>query len=200
MNTPLTVELVVEVMRDLHSAFPGKMDDAALVRRAHVYRDNLNGISGDALRWAAKQVIREDNFFPKIARLRQLAQRWQQHNQPPSATAGAGDTCRNGHPFRWEKRWRPKRTHEGWGVLRLSDDRQWLLLEQYSRSLCECDAKCAYWPELGAPTNEPSMRVLNAKGGPNVPEAILREIKENRRPPRNIPETLVEKPASRPAA
>lgn len=200
MLEPLTLELVVEVMRDLHSAFPSRMDDKALVRRAEVYRNNLEGVSGAALRYAAKRAVREESFFPKIAKLRDFARTWEQHNQAAVTIASAGDKCRNGHAFRWEKRWRPKRTHEGWGVLELSADREWLLLEQYSRSLCECDAKCVYWPELGAPNNEPAMRVLNPKGGPNIPETVLREIKENRRPPRNIPEALVPDKTNRPAA
>jgi hypothetical protein len=108
MPEPMTLELVLDVLRMLAAAFPGRMDDRALMRRADVYRDNLQGMSGDALRWAAKIAIQEDSYFPKVARLRALATRWtvantatvEAQNQRPS---GWCDGCQS--VARPEKRW-----------------------------------------------------------------------------------------------
>jgi hypothetical protein len=197
VHEPMTLELVVTVLRDLQAAFPSKMDDKALVRRAEVYRDNLNGVSGQALRWAAKQAIQEDNFFPKISRLRDLATRWTIAN-PPTATFSAGtkdkQCARCRVPFEVEKRYRPARKDSGWGPLIVSADGKWLILEQYTRDTCRCSAKCEYWPEINAPMKEPAMALLSEKGAPTVPMHVYQEAIANRPRAKHIPAPLIAKP------
>lgn len=147
MAEPMTLELVLEVLRKLAAAFPGRMDDKALTLRADVYRNGLAGLSGDALRWAAKTVIQEDQYFPKVARLRDLASRWQRANtatieaqiQRPS---GWCEGCQS--VAKPEKRWRPKITERGQRIL---DGAGRLLLEQYERILCKCAPAAAYYPD-----------------------------------------------------
>jgi hypothetical protein len=144
MPEPMTLELVLDVLRMLAAAFPGRMDDRALMRRADVYRDNLQGMSGDALRWAAKIAIQEDSYFPKVARLRALATRWtvantatvEAQNQRPS---GWCEGCQS--VARPEKRWRPKVNDRGEPV---RDSSNRLLLEQFERVVCRCDAPSRY--------------------------------------------------------
>lgn len=177
MREPLTTELTLAVLRDLQSAFPGaKMTDEQLVRRADVYRDGLGGLSGTALRWAAKTAIQEDEYFPKVARLRELATRWTIGNA--AAVVGPRDdsrTCRACHqPFQSEKRFRPKTTKsDGYGYPLTSPDGGWLMLEMFTRDVCRCHPRCDYWPDITAPSSEPAMRLMTPNGGANVPPYTL---------------------------
>lgn len=204
MHEPLTLELTVDVLRDLSAAFPQKMDDKAMVRRAEVYRNNLQGLSGSALRWAAKTSIQEDSFFPKIARLRELANRWTTANAPQSVSLPAGNNhcSRCNTSFEWRKQWRPKVTLGGWGNIQLTADGQWLFLVSYERSLCKCDPPSPYFPDVAAPTDEAAMRLLNEKGGTNVSLSLMKRIREDARKERKTaPDPIVAKvPEPRSAA
>lgn len=177
MREPLTTELVLEVLRDLQSAFPGtKMTDSQVVRRAEIYRQNLEGVSGAALRWAMRASIQEDEYFPKVSRLRELATRWTKGNTvDTSTTFGEVRNCRGCHqPFASEKRFRPRTTlADGYGYPLTSPDGAWLMLEMFTRDVCRCHPKCDYWPDITAPTNEPAMRLMTSNGGANVPPMIL---------------------------
>lgn len=83
----LTTAVVAEELGKLVTAFPSniaaKKNPAML---ATTYREGLQGIDADALRGAVQMAIREDVYFPKVARLRELAGRWTKHNRPSFAT------------------------------------------------------------------------------------------------------------------
>lgn len=74
MAEPLTRHLVADVLDELVTALPPRraLDDPE--KLVDVYRNGLAGLSGDAIRWAVKRVIQQDEYFPKVSRLRQLAE------------------------------------------------------------------------------------------------------------------------------
>ena len=81
MHAPLTMPIVAKLLGDLHLAFPAGlrgMQDPG--RTADLYFRGLNTLPADAVSWAVQKVIEEDNFFPKIARLRELAHSWTKRN------------------------------------------------------------------------------------------------------------------------
>lgn len=74
----LTTKLVAEVLEQIHSVIAkrgGFGDDPA--RFVERYHTALAGCSGDAVRYAGKRVIQEDEYFPKPARLRAFAMTYQ---------------------------------------------------------------------------------------------------------------------------
>lgn len=77
MPEPLTTQLVAEVIDELVTVLPPRRDMTDPAKLVEMYRNGLSGLSGDAVRWAVRQVVREDEIFPKIARLRKLAEGWQ---------------------------------------------------------------------------------------------------------------------------
>lgn len=85
MAEPLTSALVAELMPRLYAAFPRAIRGDE--RYVHdTYRNGLRGLSGDAVRAAVDVVIREDTYFPKVARLREVAAAWQRRASPPDIT------------------------------------------------------------------------------------------------------------------
>lgn len=178
----LTVEVIFEMLRELGAAHWQKQPDSkVLAFKAEAYRRGLQGVSGEALRWAVKTSIQEDEFFPKVSRLRELAARWSVANTAAVAARDDGRTCASCRsPFEWIHRWRP--TVDDRGRVQLSADGQWLLLERYSRSICtRCERPCEYRPEDGAPMDGPAMRLFNDKGGANVPLHIIRALADQGR-------------------
>lgn len=83
---PLTTQLVAEMLQQLLVAFPSKHSERNLAHTAEVYRSGLRGVAGDALRGAVDVAIKTDNFFPKIARLRELALEWEKRNRVVAVT------------------------------------------------------------------------------------------------------------------
>lgn len=147
MPEPLTSSLLGELLKQLHAAFPRNvaMQNPQLV--ADTYRNGLRELSGDAVRWAVDRVIREDEYFPKVARLRDLAYQWQRANQAtidaeiPRPTSWC-DACRT--VARPARRWRPRIDKQGRRIL---DGTGRLWLEQFERVVCGCDAPCRYAPD-----------------------------------------------------
>ena len=80
MRQPLTTQTVLDELQRLLTAFP-RRGDQNLTRLADVYRAGLVGVETDALRAAAGRCIQEDEFFPKVARLRSLADEWMRRNR-----------------------------------------------------------------------------------------------------------------------
>ncbi len=150
----LTLPLIVDVLRDLRINFPGKRDGQDIQRQAEIYREGLTGISADGLRHASRRAIQEDAFFPKVARLRELAasyDAYQRNSQP--ATAADEARCRNcGEDFRLIRKHRPffgklangdPDHRRGWLT---SADGEWLLLQPYDRLGCRCTARDEHMP------------------------------------------------------
>lgn len=147
----LTPAIMIGILRDLSAVFPAKITDEQLVRRAQVYRDGLVGFDADAVGHAARRAIQEDNFFPKVARLRELAAAYvTYHRQHSANVVGAIDDpmfcprCQS--RFADRRRWRPQVDPES-GRWLVSADGQYVLLELYDRLLCDCAPRCAYLPD-----------------------------------------------------
>lgn len=151
MHEPLTTQLVAEVLEELMIALPRGKGYGTPQQVATTYRNALSGISGDALRWAAKTAIQEDKFFPKVARLRELAMRWTVANAAQTPTMQIEDRrCPGcGKAPAVETRWRPALDTKGWRIL---DGAGRLLLERFERVRCDCDAPARYFPD--DPTTE----------------------------------------------
>lgn len=164
MVEPLTTALVLEELQRLHVAFPQNLGMRANpTGTADVYRNGLRGLSGDAVRAAADRAIQEGEFFPKVAKLRELAQAWMRHNQPTSSAVAAShdDTycpvCRSRAV--WEWRWRPK-VNPDKGYARVTVDAEHVALEPYQRLLCKCASRCMYAP-IDADAQVPMMRLTD---------------------------------------
>jgi hypothetical protein len=100
------------------------------------------------VKWAAKQAIREDTYFPKVSRLLELGQKWVLHDRQNSAdVVGAiADPwlCRAcGQRASHRERWRPMNPQGAGGndfrFWLTSADGTYLLLESHSdRPVCAC--------------------------------------------------------------
>lgn len=92
----LTTAIVADELGKLVVAFPGniaaKKNPAML---ADTYRRGLEGIEADAFRAAVNIAIREDNYFPRVARLRELSAEWMRRNRAPQIARieGAWNVC-----------------------------------------------------------------------------------------------------------
>jgi len=159
MAEPLTLELMLELLPKLYVAFPRTLGKDQVRATAVVYRDGLRGLSGDGVRAAVDRVIREDAFFPKVARIRELTREWEKVNRASVAVIDGPDSRRcpicHTEPRRL-LRWRPVISETG--TLVLSADGLSVLLEQYTRELCDCAAKCEYAPAVEF-SETPSMPV-----------------------------------------
>lgn len=147
MAEPLTTQVVATELERLMVAFPRGRQQSSPQQLAEVYRNGLHGLTADALRWAVKTVIQEDQYFPKVARLRELAKRWTGANVGPLADpiGGTDKRCPACHRVPvWERRWRPRLTEDGKKVLDAAG-RMWI--ESYERLRCDCDASCRYAPD-----------------------------------------------------
>lgn len=144
----LTPEFVVAQLRDLAAAHPVRLDEKALVRRADVYYRGLEGLTGEALKHAVKKSLQTDKFFPKIARLRELALAYTLANHPTvmeinlERPSGWCDGCQS--VAREQRRWRPRIDRKGRRIL---DGAGRLWLEQYTRVVCKCNPLCRYQPD-----------------------------------------------------
>lgn len=76
MPEPLTTQLLREELEKLIIAFPRTASAPNPMAMADVYRNGLSGLSGDSIRFAVNRAIQEDEHFPKVARLREIATEW----------------------------------------------------------------------------------------------------------------------------
>lgn len=148
-HEPLTLELVAQMMRDLLAAFPSRnVAGQNIAHTAEVYRNGLRGVSGEALRAAVDLSIKSDTYFPKIARLRELASEWTKRNvvsMPSVAHEGVCPFCHS--PWVPRDRWRP-----AVDVMYNPIERDgFLYLEPFARDLCRCAPPCFYAPMSETP-------------------------------------------------
>jgi hypothetical protein len=160
MTEPLTTGIVAETLEQLLIALPRGHSKVPLPKLAETYRNGLSGVSGTALRWAARAAIQEDKYFPAISRLRELAARFDQSNRANATVSTGKPQCATCGPYWLVKRWRPRLNDKG-RVL-VSADGVWLLLESYTRELCHCRPKCEYEPDGSAPFVDPAMLIALA--------------------------------------
>jgi hypothetical protein len=144
MPEPLTSQLVAELMRDLLAAFPSKHSEKNLTHTADVYRNGLRGVSGDALRASVAVCIKSDSYFPKVARLRELATEWTKRNTVAPLIVKDSRVCRvcGVEPYP-QQRWKPAVDTKYQPLMRDG----FLLLEGFTRDLCDCAGPCWYAPE-----------------------------------------------------
>ncbi len=95
MHEPLTTQLVVELLQKLLAAFPRNLGSQNPTMMADVYRNGLRGIEGEAVRAATDLAIQNDQYFPKVARLREIATEWTRRNRAAVALRqeDAWDVC-----------------------------------------------------------------------------------------------------------
>ncbi len=95
MRQPLTTDVVMSELNRLHAAFPRNLGKQDPLMMASVYKEGLRGVETDALRGAVDISIQSDQFFPKVARLRELAHEWMKRNRASFAPAlvASWDTC-----------------------------------------------------------------------------------------------------------
>lgn len=157
MHDVLPIATVAEQLAKLRAAFPNTRDNRSPAVIADLYREHLAGISADVLRVAVERVIREDEFFPKIARLRGLAfeveaRRERERQSHAVAVAGDEQTCPNcQHAYRWARHWAPKmvRAENGEQCPVLTPDGQYFALIPTERMVCDCSARSMWWPVDG---------------------------------------------------
>lgn len=148
MREPLTLELMGEMLARLRAAFPRSTKDPAPATTVEVYRNGLRGLSGTAIRAAVDRVIQEDEYFPKVARLRDLAHAWMRVNEArPEAQVDV------------DPRWCPncqtqRRIDIGYRAVvderhrvQLSRCGKYLLLETITRDVCDCSSRSLYMPD-----------------------------------------------------
>jgi hypothetical protein len=148
----LSSQLMLECLDKLLIAFPrtiGKAKDMAAV-----YREGLRGLSGDGVRYAVDRIIQDDSYFPKVARIREIARAWERVNRAAPPEQVNVDplwcpSCKTRAEYRI--RWRPKDTERGEPAV--SADGMYLLLEPIvvgeqlsARLLCKCTPASPYWP------------------------------------------------------
>lgn len=149
MPDPLTGQLVADVLDKLMLAFPSaRRDHEQAQSTADIYRQALVGLSGDAVRWAADQIIREDEYFPKPFRIRELARTFEAKHRVDLPGFERDElycpTCRT--KVQPSHRWRPMTdaTHQHRPMA--TEDGAYLLLEPYTRDHCRCGPPCLYEP------------------------------------------------------
>ena len=156
---PLTTPLVAELMQKLLTAFPSRnVAGQNLAHTAEIYRDGLKGLSGDALRAAVDRAIQEDTYFPKVARLRELAAAWERHNRVEMPTPADTDplwcgVCRQHATYK--PLWRPRA--DAYTRALLSHDGKYVLLESTERLKCACATPSKFVPAPG--TNPPAAKL-----------------------------------------
>lgn len=93
MKEPIGTATMYDELKRLLTAFPrrGQQDLTGL---ADVYKKGLVGVETDALRGAVDACIQNDEFFPKVARLRGAADEWMRRNRGKFAPAGPDDPDR----------------------------------------------------------------------------------------------------------
>jgi hypothetical protein len=146
----LTFALMLEQLQKLHIAFPSHAGMKANPRAtAEVYRDGLQGLSGEAFRAAARIAIENGKFFPKIGELRESAAEWtRRHNVDVNRDTSSSDplwcpNCKTNAEWRW--RHRPLVDERLAPIF--SPDNEYLLLVRFSRLLCRCASECLFTPD-----------------------------------------------------
>ncbi len=82
MRNPLTTQVVADGISKLVVAFPGNLAAKTNpVMLADTYRRGLDGLDGDAVTAAIDICIREETYFPKVAKLREVAGEWMRRNR-----------------------------------------------------------------------------------------------------------------------
>lgn len=90
MREPLTSGLLAEQLKRLLAVFPTRLASQNPAFMAETYKEGLRGIDGEALREAVTICIQTDQYFPKVARLRELANEWMRRNRAEAVAVNKG--------------------------------------------------------------------------------------------------------------
>ena len=148
----LDADFIGNMIGELNTAFPrsAKVQDG--VRTISVWREGLAGLDRDAVNGAVKAIIREDEHFPRIARVREMARQWIRRNRGEELRREVdGRSCPNCHEaYELKRRYRLKTSTVLGNAVAfvLTDDQAAALLETFERELCRCAPASAYTPEL----------------------------------------------------
>lgn len=80
MPEPLSHALLADVIEKLNVAFPRNLGKQNPAMMAEVYRNGLRGLGGDAVRYAVDRLIQTEQYFPKVAQIREVAHQWQRQH------------------------------------------------------------------------------------------------------------------------
>lgn len=144
----LDVSVVKELLAELAEAFPGGSRSKDVTNLLRVYRNNLAGVSEAAASGAVRAIIRNDERFPSVSRVRAAAHEWTRRNvaSPEYQLRHDANRCQScGQAFVLAKRWRPKKDDKGLFVL--TPDRLAAVLEPYHRDVCGCHPASPYQPD-----------------------------------------------------
>ena len=163
MISPISTPALVELLKTLDAAFDKRGVKDALTR-AEVYRNGLRGLDASSIRAAVNLAIEQDQFFPRVARLRELATTWtrQRHrgDREPDHPAGFCPSCRTfAAP---EERLRPTTKMGVNGGPALLTASGALVLESYVRDQCQCSPAAHYTPGMTAEDLQPARRTTTA--------------------------------------
>jgi hypothetical protein len=159
MAEPLTTALIAEQLGKLRVAFPNTRDSRSPAVVADLYRDHLAGVSAEALRAAVTRVIREDEFFPKVARLRavafevEAARERERRSHDIASSHDDEQLCPNCRVTYYPTtHYAPKmlRAENGQLYPELTADGLLVVLEPRQRIVCDCTTKSLWQPIAGS--------------------------------------------------
>jgi hypothetical protein len=148
----LDATFVGDQIRRLHAAFPRSTKMQSPEMTISVWRDGLAGIDRDAVEGSIGAIIRDDEHFPRISRVREMARQWIKRNRGDVVREyEGGRVCPNcGDAYVVQRRYRVKTTPVLGNAVafELTDDNAAVLLEPFERELCKCAVPSPYAPEL----------------------------------------------------
>lgn len=141
----ITASDLITILERLDVAFD-KRAPKKVELRAEIYRDGLRGVDLDALRSAATAAIEQDTYYPKVARLRELATAWARARNrfapPDLLESGYCPGCRTfARPV---TRQRPRLDPQNRVYVAAGGDRGVVELEDYVRDRCLCSGPPLY--------------------------------------------------------
>jgi hypothetical protein len=139
------MEEMLTLMSRLLVVFPRTIGSAENIARE--YRTGVVKLPPAAIRYAVQHIIENDEYFPKVHRIRELAQDYVAKH-PVAEPRKPELWCDRCHRLpEWETRWRP--VHDGRNRPVLTEDNRHLLIEPYQRLLCKCAETSPFMPEVG---------------------------------------------------
>jgi hypothetical protein len=157
MPEMLSAVLVLEQLGKLRNAFPNTRDNRSPAAVAELYREHLAGVSADALRAAVTRVIREDEFFPKVSRLRgvafevEAARERERRAHDVSSVREDEQLCPNCRQRYYARNnYAPRMDRDEHGRLypatMIVDEVVYVLLEPRARIVCDCSSPSHWTP------------------------------------------------------
>lgn len=153
MREPASTDLISDCLKRLNAAFPRNIGKQNPEYTLEVYKTGLRGLSGESIRAAVDRAIQDEEFFPKVSKLREMANAWAKYNQAQTTAEFERDPLwcsRCQSRAEYQQRWRVKTVEVPGNLCKLvvTHDGAGVELESYERLLCRCHPAPAYSPEL----------------------------------------------------